>query len=509
MGHISYADLPVLDTEVLVVGAGPTGLMAALTLGRVGVGAVVVDPKSGPTRESRALAVQPRTMEIYDQLGLAERVEAEAVMAPQVSVGTRRAPLPFAELQAGATRFPGIRVFEQSRNEAMLAEALAAQGGPVLWQHRLISFIEAPSEESGVTALVESVDGLLRVRARWCLGADGAGSLVRRLLDLPFEGVTDEALFWVADVRGASGVRDDAVSFRFGTELFCVAFPLGPDGHVRLIALAPGIEVTPEEALGSLRRQLGIDHRSLDWFSTYRVHHRCATRFRVGPVFLAGDAAHVHSPVGGQGMNTGLQDAHHLALTIADVRHGRAEPAALDRYEAERRPVARHLVSSTDRAFGLVARRGRLAGLLRLRGSALPPLLFGAVRRLPVGRVLAGWLGQYRIRYHFTAADRLPSWAEDPLVGRRLPPAHDNQLPLRALAWQWHTYGGVPVEMSAAPEWIEGPHHFAADATGRLRPDRAYLVRSDGFVAAAIPRRGPTPDAAALDEALRAHRLAC
>lgn len=206
---IRLDDLPAIDTDVLVVGAGPTGLMAGLVLHRRGVAAVVVDRKAGPTRESRALVVHARSMEIYDQLGLAETVLERAYLATRLQVGASpQGPGPNVTLlQTGGTRFPGVQVFEQSRNEELLSDTLRDGGADVRWKHRLVDLSDRTAEPDGrVEALLENDDSaLLRVRARWCIGADGASSTVRRQLNLPFEGNTDDATFWVADVHDVRG----------------------------------------------------------------------------------------------------------------------------------------------------------------------------------------------------------------------------------------------------------------------------------------------------------------
>ncbi|MDT5073619.1 MAG: hypothetical protein QOH82_2939 [Mycobacterium sp.] len=507
--EVRLEDIPVTDTDVLIVGAGPTGLMAAVVLMKRGVSAVIVDRKAGPTRESRALAVQARTMEIYDQLGLAEQVLAGAYSARLIQIGTSGGldGVGIAALQQGATRFPGVQIFEQSRNEHLLYEALLGHQGDVRWNHRLVDLVDRAAEPDGrVRALLEGPDGLSRVTARWCIGADGAASTVRRELDLRFEGVTDDATFWVADIRSVRGVPEGSMAMRFGNATFAIAFPLGADGHTRLVALAPHDAITEQEAVASASTDLGLELGHVDWFSTYRVHHRVASRFRVGSVFLAGDAGHVHSPVGGQGMNTGLQDAHNLAMLLADVDDGRCSDDALERYERERRPVAVHLVEVTDRAFGVIGRRSPVTALFRRRISWIMGRVAPLIMKSRLGPRFGGYLGQYRVRYHFSDDQRqTPAWADDPAVGRRLPPVEDNQQSLRDMTWQLHTYGAGDVTRPAAPEWVSGPHAFGADPHGRLRSDRAYLIRPDQFVAASIPLQHNSLDTSQLRSAMSAH----
>jgi 2-polyprenyl-6-methoxyphenol hydroxylase-like FAD-dependent oxidoreductase len=507
--------LPSRTADVLVVGAGPTGLMAALVLARVGVQVEIVDPKSGPTRESRALGVQARSMELYAQLGLVDQVLAESYTAPAIELGWldrpgRRVQLDL--LQNQVSDYPGLHVFEQSRNETLLYDALreplAGQGREVRWGERLI---DLTTDDDGVHALTDNDGDLTRVHARWCIGADGATSMVRRLLDIRFDGVTYPGRFWVADVRGARGLSDGVLNLRFGTDDLMLSFPLGPGGHSRFLGAVPmtdGTEPTAEAILPPVAARYGFEFDQVDWFAHYRVHHRMAGQFRHGSVFLTGDAAHVHSPVGGQGMNTGLQDAHDLTLAIADVVAGRTDPddpqgnRRLDRYHAERQPVARHLVEFTDRAFSLLAAQRPGRGLLRhLIASGLAPVMVKTVPRLPNRERLGGLLGQTRIRYPMPTSD-------DPAVGRRLPPSGANHTLLRDFSWQLHQYAGRSAGTDGRagidlPDWITGPHRLPVDDAGRLDPARIYLIRPDGFVAASA-----TPgDVSPLHTALQAHGL--
>jgi hypothetical protein len=263
-------------------------------------------------------------------------------------------------------------------------------------------------------------------------------------------------------------------------------------GHFRLLGTVHlsqhTADVSEEAARTKMRDVFGVRYGSTSWFATYRVHHRVAERFRDGPVFLAGDAGHVHSPVGAQGMNTGLQDAHNLALKLVDVLSGRAGEEYLDRYDAERRPVARRLVGTTDRAFGLVTSGNRTTRVLRRVGTRLiVPLAVRGIPRLPVASRFFGYLSQTRIHYWMSEESRLSSGGRrGALVGRRLPWTGSNFDALRPARWQVHTYG--PLDARAAVRFSRQLpvklHAFGSTGPTALRPGRYYLVRPDGFVAA-------------------------
>ena len=252
-------DDTVLTADLLVVGAGPTGLMAGLVAHRRGLSTLVVDGKEGPTRESRAIVVQARSMEILDQLGLAAPVQEAAQLAARIRIREDGPALgaDFASAQRGDTPFPGARIFEQSRTEQLLSDTLADEGAPVRYGHALASFTAEASADEGVEARIEGPDGPLTVRARWLIGADGASSPVRHLLGLPFAGVTDEATFCVADLHGGEGLEADALTARFGQRRFAILFPLGPGGHARLIWLHGDAEPEEDEALAGARQDLG------------------------------------------------------------------------------------------------------------------------------------------------------------------------------------------------------------------------------------------------------------
>ncbi|GAA3344688.1 FAD-dependent monooxygenase [Amorphoplanes nipponensis] len=464
--------------DVLVVGAGPTGLMLANWLVRLGVQVIVVDGKDGPTRESRALVVQARSIEVYDQLGIADKVLAAAHRAEALAPGFGSrvfGRIPLGPLGAGVTPYPWIEILEQSRNEEILLENLQALGGEVRWG-RPVTSLTATSEG------VEAVCGDETIRARFCVGADGANSVVRKSRGIAFEGVTNPHTFYVIDATAVGGLVGGAINVRPGGDEFLLGFPMRGGDNWRLIGLARDDDgdgvIAEQDARARIRRSFAVTYDQSRWFATYRVHHRVAARFRDGPFLLAGDAAHVHSPVGGQGMNTGLQDAHNLAFKLADVVHGRAGEAWLDRYEAERRPVARTLVATTDRLFGFItSQRLALRALRRLVVPLLAPVGVRVLPRTRGGSRFFGYVSQIRIRYHLT-----PDARRDPVVGRRLAWAGDNYEVLRSLQWQIHGYGGV--EKADVPELGLPVHLFPAAPQTPLLPGRLYLVRPDGFVAA-------------------------
>ena len=476
------------DADVLVVGAGPTGLMVANWLLKLGVSVIVADGKAGPTRESRALVVQARSMEVYDQLGLGAEVGTAANKAVALAPGYGArvfGKVALGPIGAGRTPYPWIEVLEQSRNEEILYANLQKLGGDVRWGAAVSALTRT---EDGVEATI----GDTTVRARFCVGADGANSIVRRTCDIAFDGVTNPHKFFVIDAVATAGLVEDAINVRVGGADFMIGFPMSGRGNWRLIGVARDSdsdgEVTEQDARDRMRDAFAVTYGSSRWYATYKVHHRVAAAFRDGPFFLAGDAAHVHSPVGGQGMNTGLQDAHNLAFKLADVLQGRAGDAWLNRYEAERRPVAKTLVATTDRLFGLIT-SGKV-GLRAARRLAVPLFAPVAVRALP--RTRGGgrffeYVSQIRIHYWMTAGAR---GRRDPVVGRRLPWTGDNFDVLKSLQWQIHAYGGV--DAAEAPDLGLPVHVFPPAPRTTLQPGLFYLVRADGFVAArATPAEAP------------------
>ncbi|MDQ6756951.1 MAG: FAD-dependent monooxygenase [Bacteroidota bacterium] len=351
-----------MKTKVLICGAGPTGLMMACQLKRFGVDCIVVDTKEGPVKESRALAVQARTLQIYEQMGIAETALQQGNIADRANVIIKQKKvqqISFKSLGKGLSAYPFFFILEQNKNEEILYEHLKASGGDVMWKHSLLNFTQ---NEDEVTAFIKDENGEEdNIIVDWLIGADGAKSIVRHILQSPFTGDTYENIFYVADTAMKWPWGHEGLSICLSSHTFMAVFPMPGDNRYRLIGILPKqfkqedvkdfsqIQNTIEQQNG-----LQLSFTNTNWFSLYKLHHRCVDNFRMKKVFLAGDAAHVHSPVGGQGMNTGLQDAYNLAWKLALVINKQADEKLLNSYNEERLPIAKRLVNTTDKGFSLM-----------------------------------------------------------------------------------------------------------------------------------------------------------
>jgi 2-polyprenyl-6-methoxyphenol hydroxylase-like FAD-dependent oxidoreductase len=486
------------DTDVLIVGAGPTGLVLALWLTRLGVRVRIVDKTAEPGTTSRALAVQARTLEFYSQVGLADAVveRGRKTMAANLWVaGKRVAHAVLGEMGSGLSPFPYALIFPQDEHERLLVERLSQAGVQVERRTELVKFEEAPSR---IIAYLKRPDGEQeRCEAAYIAGCDGAHSTVREALQIGFPGGVYEHLFYVADVEASGAAINGELNIALDTADFLVVFPLQDLGRARLIGtVRQEAEQQREELSWSdvstrVLEWIPIDVKRVNWFSTYRVHHRVAGHFREGRAYLLGDAAHIHSPVGGQGMNTGIGDAVNLAWKLAAVLHGRADASLLDSYEPERIAFARRLVATTDRAFTAVTSSGALARLIRLH---IVPLLLAPLYSLTAARrLMFRTVSQTAVNYRGSSlsegqagdvhgGDRLP-WVKSALNGS------DNFTPLTSLAWQVHIYGEAKSELRRVCAERGLPLHVfpwrpEVGRTG-LRRDAVYLLRPDGYVALA------------------------
>jgi hypothetical protein len=368
----------------------------------------------------------------------------------------------------------------------------------------LLGFVEA---KGSVFARLKRPDGTGDTcQAAYIAGCDGAHSRVRETLQIGFPGGVYAHLFYVADVEASGTAMNGEVNVGFDTTEFLVVFPLKSEGRARLIGTVREEAERQHENLSwndvskRVMEWMSIEVERVNWFSTYRVHHRVADHFRKGCAFLLGDAAHIHSPVGGQGMNTGIGDAVNLAWKLAAVLDGRAAASLLDSYEPERIAFARRLVATTDEAFKGVTSDGAIARRVRLNLVPLfmPPLFSSAMVR----RFMFRTVSQTSVNYRGSSlsegragkvqgGDRLPWVKADPSGGTK-----DNFAPLRSLDWQVHVYGDVRAELQAECEERKLPLHVfpwhAEMRSSGLRPNALYLVRPDGYVALADPEGSAT-----------------
>ncbi len=489
-------------SEVLIVGAGPTGLTLAAWLTHQGVHARLIDRSAEPGTTSRALAVQARTLELYQQLGLTQNLLARGHKVPAINLwvrGAHAARMPFEAIGAGLTRYPFLEIFPQDEHERLLLEHLGALGVTVERRTELKDFTD---HGDGIRARVLKPDGQEEtIEAAYVAGCDGARSLVREMLGTGFPGGTYRQVFYVADIDGGGPPVDGELHIDLDEADFLAVFPLAAAGRARLIGTVRDERAEQPENLrfedvsARALHNLKLHVERVNWFSTYRVHHRVTEHFGKGRTFLLGDAAHIHSPAGGQGMNTGIGDAVNLAWKLAAVLQGRAPASLLDSYEAERIPFARRLVATTDRVFSFATAAGPLADLLRTRVA--PLLLPRAVALKPIREFLFRTVSQITVNYRASAlssgavgrvhgGDRLP-WA---LAG-----GGDNYEPLAAIRWQVHVYGTAREALTLWCQERGVPLYVfpfaAAHAAAGLTRDALYLLRPDTYVALAEASQDP------------------
>lgn len=376
---------------VLVVGAGPVGLTVAIGLRRRGIPVRIIDRAPGPAGESRALGIQARTLEVLPEEIVADLLAAGNRIA-RVSLAHGGRVLGRVALSGADTEFAHILALGQQHVERILLAHLASLGIEVERGRTIEGLIELPD---GVRAGVREADGLLRhIDVAALVGCDGVASTVRSLAGLEGASRGDNRSWMLADVIVESATPADEALISFGVGEVAAMFPLSSDGALRRVVVAPRgsgerTEEMPEvdaEALQAvLDRVTGGGIRILrgEWFSRFRIREHVARSFRAGRVLLAGDAAHAHSPLGAQGMNLGMQDAVALVDLLAPVLRGDAEWDSLDAYDAERRPIARRIVTMTGRATALALRPSRAWARLRsavLRRALHVPALRHRVR---------------------------------------------------------------------------------------------------------------------------------
>ncbi|SCG76941.1 FAD-dependent monooxygenase [Micromonospora inositola] len=495
--------------EVLVVGAGPTGLAMAGQLAAFGVRARVVDRALDRVHESRALAIQPRTLEVLAGLGVTAELVASGNRAVRLClhVRGRERSVPLYDLGLQDTAYPYLLFLSQADTERILGEHLAAAGLAV---DRGVELVGLDRTADGAVATLRHSDGREEpVSARYVVGCDGAHSTVRHLAGIGFEGGAYPQTFVLADLE-ADGVEPGSAHGFLSERGMLFLFPLGHPTSWRLLAMRPPTDLTPPDApvtldevqaLADTYTAATVRLHDPVWMTNFRLHHRAANRYRSGPVFLAGDAAHIHSPAGAQGMNTGIQDAVNLGWKLAQALRGDPDPALLDTYDTERAPVGRMVLRFTDRAFTVATSSNPVVRFARAR---MAPALIPAVLAPRLVRAFAfRTVSQLGISYRHS-----PLSAEDPSAPRKGPRAGD-RLPDASVPGGGAS--GTLHQLTAAPGWhlllCGPPGAWPAAATASLDQYQLtihQLTEPDATAAAstsaspALRRLGVTPGASGL-----------
>ena len=508
---------------VLVVGAGPTGLTLAAQLHALGATVRIVDRQLDRVHESRALAMLPRTLEVLRGLGVSEELVERGNDAVQLQLhfGERLVRTRLFDIGLEDTAYPFLLFISQAETEAVLNEHLAAHGVHV---ERGVELVALAADERQVACTLRHQDGTTeRLRARYLVGCDGARSSVRRLAGIPFEGGSYPQTFVLGDLEVDGELERDAAHAFIAAPGMLFFFPLGRPASWRMVGMRPslpgaaGHEEPPEPSLAELQAIADaftggtLRLREPVWLTYFRLHHRQAVRYRAGRVFLAGDAAHVHSPAGAQGMNTGIQDAWNLGWKLALVDRGVADEALLDSYQPERWPIGRFVLRFTDRATAIATSDTPVVRLIRTQlaprflGIALAPLPACVPSASAPSRSCASTTAQAQPS---TRRRRRPAAGRGPGIGfptptssRRaralaagstrhadLPPAAlraRRELEQRSARPPERRYVGLVAVHRLAREAAAGVlHDVRGEAFARLGVEQAahYLVRPDGHI---------------------------
>ncbi len=418
-----------INTDVIIIGAGPTGLSLACQCIRYGIDFVVVEKNDTVTPFSKAIGVQARTLEVYDQIGLAQPAIERGTIASRVRLvegGDVRGEMNLGNFGKDLSEYPYMLMLEQSKNEELLYEFVRNHGREVRWNTELENFSQ---DATGVTAQVKTPSGESQtIRGKFLVGCDGASSPVRRGLGLTFGGSTFERLFYVADARVDWDLPHDALHVCLAKEVFVAFFPMPGEHRYRVVGTFPESkneeqgEVLYEEIEREIKEQakLKLELSDVRWFSLYKVHSRRVNKFSEGRCFLAGDSAHIHSPAGAQGMNTGIQDAYNLAWKLALVVKGHAGEELLDTYNEERLANAQRLLESTDRMFELAAGSHWLMSFIRT--TIFPPVAGFVASLESVSKRIFPLISQIGVNYRKASlSEHTDDESDDVKAGDRLP----------------------------------------------------------------------------------------
>lgn len=423
-----------MELPVLIVGAGPTGLLLACQLAIHKIPFRIIDKNKDHTTQSRALVIQARSVEILDQMGIAEKAIRHGQIARAGNAyinGKRMVRIPFIDIGKGLTKFPHILMLEQSHTERILEEFLQAHEYHV---ERRTELIRLSQNEERVSSVIRSNErNEETIKSKYVVGADGAHSIVREQLKIPFGGKTYQQSLFVLDCKAEVDLPNDEMHLAFAGTSIGGLFPL-TNGRWRILGTIPPEvagkeEITFEDVATNFAQRVKMKVKLKDphWISAYHSHHRYASTFQLGRCFLAGDAAHIHSPVGAQGMNTGLQDAYNLAWKLTLAMKGKAKATLLDTYTEERIIIARNLVDTIDKVFNFLTSPNSLIKMFR--SYLLPPgmQLGGALfKHLKLVQQFAFTrVSELGVHYRESSLSKNASWgnfsSHAPHPGERLP----------------------------------------------------------------------------------------
>jgi 2-polyprenyl-6-methoxyphenol hydroxylase-like FAD-dependent oxidoreductase len=485
------------STQVIIAGAGPSGLALGCLLSHYGVDFTILEKNDRTTPYSKAMVVHARSMEVFDELGLVDDFLEAGQVTERINILTNGHIAEAIRLGAfgrGLTKFPFVLTIEQSKTETILVEHLNKVSADIRWGSELLEVLTEATDEVSVTyrdanGQTESLSGA------YLVGCDGARSTVRHQLGLAFEGNTDEKTFYVADVRMESSLINKKEGYmNLAAKGFVLLFGLEGDRHYRIIGVVPEEHedrknLTFADLRDTIKDQLKtpVDFLEEIWFSTYKVHSRMAESFVQGRCFLAGDAGHIHTPAGGQGMNTGIQDAYNLAWKLAFVLNGKSSPDILESYNQERMANAKNLLATTDREFDFMMGDQPWIGFLKLH---VFPLAIKLLTTTHYGNKLGfSALAQLSISYpessltipgsmgSVTAGDRMPNFN----VARGVSVYNQLQAPEYKLFW----FGPAAVMEQYDLSGLNGQVHIVEDAPDAFGGEGEFfaVLRPDNHIA--------------------------
>lgn len=500
--------------DVLIVGAGPTGLALAAELRAHRVSFRIVDRAPDAVHESRSLGIHARTLEVLLPLGLTRELVASGKPATELRMHFRKSTADVKLFDEGfdETAYPYILFLSQATTERILVDQLARAGITI---ERGLTLQSLSEDADLVTSTLRTDDGDVTIRSRYVVGCDGAHSAVRHAAGIEFVGTAHPQIFVIADLE-VDNIETGRVHVYVAEAGMLMFFPLGTPATWRMIVLVPpGFGAPTLENVQAFITRYTADPvtvRDPVWLTTFSVQSRRAERYRSGRVFLAGDAAHIHSPAGAQGMNTGIQDAVNLGWKLALVSRGLLHERALDSYEAERAPVARSVLRMTDLAFIVATSSSRMIRFLRPRVAAsVVPI---AVRMPWLRRIGFRAISQLGIRYRRSplSVEGRPRIGPGPRAGDRFPDASIEvdgasttmhrrlsptafQLVLCGPAESWMHREELDERWSpvvrvsrlsdrpGAGVWTDDSHVARRRLGLRAHDTAHYLVRPDGYIA--------------------------